>query len=379
MSFTKKADHIREQAESLSRKAKSWADFSTAVFGHKDGLIAKTFAEETERHLFYGTDQYRAVCKMRQALMKKFGVNKGGNPEKSGRMLVRLPRAVHKALEVEAVKEGVSVNQLAVSKLTLPLRESVDLKLPMIIEAYTTVYDGYSADRVVVDPDLNARFLAECHRLGLQESDYWINHALMDARKSKKAVLPKTKKRTEFDDYDDFQFASEIAVRLLQRSKGASLDQILCDPAIAAEFDSIARKLVRESPLKLRWAALNLRKTRRLGPMKSEADLSVNLIPAGSIRDLNPLEVPSDPGVYSIFDTNRPLFAGETKNLQHRLELHLTSKMPSWLDLNGDASYQLKYAPLPAMKQTGRVSWLHNFITLERPLLNYQREPTRAA
>jgi hypothetical protein len=374
MSFSKKADYIREQADSLPRKAKNWADFSTAIFGHKEGLIAKTFSEETERQLFYDTEQYQADCKMRQALMKKFGGNAGGNPDKSGRILVRLPKSIHKTLEVEASKEGVSLNQLAVSKLTLPLRERVDLDLPIIIQAYTAVYDGYSADRVVVDPNLNFRFLAECHRLGLKERDYRINHALLDARKSKKAELPKTTKRTEFNDYDDFQFASEIAVRLLQRSKGVSLDQILCDPVIATEFDSIAKKLVKQSPLKLRWAALNLRKTRRLGPMKSDpVDLSVNLITAGSIRDLKPHELPDTPGVYSFFDANRPLFAGETKNLQHRLDLHLSSKMPTWLDMRTDFDYLLKYAPLPAVKQIGRVSWLHDFITQERPLLNYQR------
>src|SRR5437879_3728848 len=122
MSFTTKADYIRDQAERLSRKVKNWADFSNEIFSHKDGLIVKTFSDETERQLFYDTDQYKSVCAMRQSLMKKLGVNKGGNPGKSGRVLVRLPKAVHKALEVEASREGVSLNQLAVSKLTLPLR-----------------------------------------------------------------------------------------------------------------------------------------------------------------------------------------------------------------------------------------------------------------
>jgi len=374
MSFTKKAEYIREQAESLSRSVKNWADFSTAIFGHDDGLIPKTFAEDAERQLFYDSDQYKAVCGMRQKLMKKFGVNKGGNPEKSGRVLLRLPKTVHKALEVEASKEGVSLNQLAVSKLTLPLRERVDLDLPIIVQAYTAVFDGYSADRVVVDPELNAQFLEACHCLGLKDSDYRINHALMDIRKSTKFALPKTTKRTEFTGYDEFQFASEIAVWLLQRSKGVTLDQILCDPALATEFDKIAKQLVKQPALKLRWAALNLRKTRRLGPIKGDKDdLSVNLITAGSIRDLNALQLPDTPGVYSFFDTNRPLFAGQTENLQHRMELHLSAKMPAWLDMGNDFDYLLKYAPLPSASQTTRASWVHDFVTHERPLLNYQR------
>lgn len=374
MSFAKKAKHIREQAESLARSAKGWADFSVAIFGHEDGLIAQAFSDEAERQLFYDSDEYKELCRMRQKLMAKFGVNEGGNPEKSGRVLIRLPKAVHKSLEVEASKEGVSLNQLAVSKLSIPLRERLDLCLPIIAEAYCNVYEGYSVDRVVVDPALNSRFLAECARLGLQENDYRINHALMDIRKSKKLDLPKATIRTEFNDYDDFLFAAEIAVRLLQREKGVTLDQILCDPAIATQFDAIAQKLVNQPALKLRWAALNLRKTRRLGPMKgNKDDLSVNLITAGPVRVLKAGELPNTPGVYSFFDANRPLFAGETENLQHRMELHLGGTMPEWINMEADFDYLLKYAPMPAAKQKERTDWLYDFIGHERPLLNYQR------
>src|SRR3954451_15826606 len=101
-----------------------------------------------------------------------------------------------------------------------------------------------------------------CRKLGLTESDYHLNHALMDVRKSKKAPLPKATKRTEFRDYDEYQFASEIAIRVFQRTKGATLDRVLCDPLMALEFDQIARQLAPGQPaLKLRCAVLNLRKT----------------------------------------------------------------------------------------------------------------------
>lgn len=41
--------------------------------------------------------------------------------EKSGRILLRLPKSLHRALEIEAESEGVSLNSLAVAKLSLPL------------------------------------------------------------------------------------------------------------------------------------------------------------------------------------------------------------------------------------------------------------------
>jgi hypothetical protein len=131
---------------------------------------------------------------------------------------------------------------------------------------------------------------------------------------------------------------------------------------------------VNEPTLKLRWAALNLRKTRRLRPEKdTDQSMAVNLIIAGPMRILRVHELPEISGVYSFFDTNRPLFAGETENLRHRVELHRHSKMPKWLDMDDDFEFVLKYAPLPAANGRVRDLWLQSFINRERPLLNCQR------
>src|SRR5580658_7036551 len=191
MTFNRKADLVVEQAKSVAQSVKNWADFNNTIFGHKDGLVAQTFPEEAERQLFYDTEQYRVVSKMRLELMRKFGVEKGATPEKSGRVLLRIPKSLHKELEVEAVREGVSLNQLAASKLAMPLRERMALDVYVIADAYKKVFDGYSTDRVVVDPEMNARFLAECRKGGLTSDDYHINHALPDIRKSGKVELPK--------------------------------------------------------------------------------------------------------------------------------------------------------------------------------------------
>jgi hypothetical protein len=374
MTFNDKADRIVEQAKALVPTVNTWADFATSVFG-RDGLIASALPDEAERQMFLDSPQYKALSQMRLQLIKKFGAEKGGTPEKSGRFLVRIPKSLHLMLEVEAKREGVSLNQLAVSKLTLPLKDRVDLNLTVLASAYEMVYDGYSVDRVVLDPDLNARFLSACRKLGATQSDYEINHALFDARKSGKITLPKATKRTEFRDYDNYQFASEIAVRILQRTKGVTLDQILCDPAMAFEFDEIARRLAPKVPsLNLRCAALNLRKTRRLTPLvhEPEADESVNLIQAGPLKLVTPSELPHDAGVYSLFDRNRPIFAGETRDLQKRIGQHQGGHMPDWLGVNDDLACILKYAPMPSVKGEVRDAWLLQFITRERPLLNFQ-------
>jgi site-specific DNA-methyltransferase (adenine-specific) len=380
MSIERKADYILEQAQILAKNVKSWADFSAAIFDQRTGLVAKTFEAPMEREAFLDSEQYEKVNQILLNLMKRFGVKGGAAPSKSGRFVVRVPKTLHSVLEIEARREGVSLNQLAVAKLSMPLQERLDISTPLVVEAYTLIYDGYSTDRVVVDPDLNARFLVMCRKLGLNESDYHLNHALLDIRKSKKAVLPKATKRTEFHDFDEYQFASEIATRILQRTRGVSLDQVLCDPKIALEFDSIAKGLVPgQSALKLRWAALNLRKTRRLGPAKkndemvSEAPPPVDLVPAGPLRTLRLLDVPQFPAAYVLFDQNRPIFANETENLRRRVDLHLKSGLPEWLGAKGDFDFILRHAALPGTKQEGRRSWLERYILEEKPLLNFQK------
>ncbi|MDZ4689324.1 MAG: toxin-antitoxin system HicB family antitoxin [Planctomycetaceae bacterium] len=374
MTFTQKANNVVEQAKQIAPTVGTWADFNNAVFNQREGLIATAFADDTERQLFYDSDQYKALSQMRLQLMKKFGAVAGGTPEKSGRFLVRIPKTMHKSLEVEAAREGVSLNQLALTKLSLPLSERVNVSVQTIADAYAKVYDGWSVDRIVVDPELNVKFLGECRRRGLAESAYHLNHALMDIRKSGKAELPKATKKTEFKDYDQFQFASEIAVRLLQRSNGVSLDQILCDPELGMEFDRIAGQLAPKQPvLKLRWAALNLRKTRRLRPMDPADKEAVHLITAGPVKLIQPSDIPDSPGVYSFFDVNRPLYAGETGNLQQRIGLHRDGRLPTWLGLDDDSSCILKYAPTPSDNKDERGKWLNQFIGFEHPLLNYQK------
>jgi hypothetical protein len=47
---------------------------------------------------------------------------------KSGKFVLRLPHSLHAALAREAEDEGVSLNQLAVSKLSIPLSKLVRQK-----------------------------------------------------------------------------------------------------------------------------------------------------------------------------------------------------------------------------------------------------------
>jgi len=371
MSTTAKANIVLERARTLAKSGLAWPEFLNRLSREDDGIIAKVFTDPGERQAFFDTEQYKQIRKMRRELMESQGTVEGA--EKSGKFVVRLPKTLHETLDVEAKREGVSLNQLVVAKLAFPVRSKSEVDTDTIAKAFTRVHDGYAVDRVVVDPKLDQKFLAACRDLGLEDDDHMLNHSLFDIRKSGKADLPATTKKTEFRDFDDYQYGAEIAVRMLQKSEGVSLDRILCDPTLAERFDRLCGGFVKEpSVLKRRWAALNLRKTRRLQPQ----DLSgptYTLVSARPVRAVPLGNLPALPAAYAFYDANRPLFAGETDNLQRRIELHLQAK-PSdgWVNLR-EESIVLKRFVATKFSAAERQRWLRQFIEQERPVLNYQR------
>src|SRR5262245_19186889 len=107
MSIQRKADYILEQAKALAPEVKSWVDISLALFDQHEGIVAKTFPDVMEREAFFDSDQHQQVNQLQLNLMKRFGVEGGAVPSKSGRFVVRVPKTVHTRLDIEAKREGV--------------------------------------------------------------------------------------------------------------------------------------------------------------------------------------------------------------------------------------------------------------------------------
>lgn len=195
-----------------------------------------------------------------------------------------------------------------------------------VIQAFVDTCSGYSSDRVVADPELNAKFLLRAKELGVLAEGTEVNLLLLNARKAGALTGMPRSRRTTFQDTEDYAFASEIAIRHLERTRGLTLDRILCDPALAREFDCLAEGLAPGyTPLKYRWAALQLRKMRRLQP-----ELLVRIIvpEGGAIRrvgDLSLGDIPISQGLYIFYDSEgrSELYVGEASNLRKRLSKHL--------------------------------------------------------
>jgi len=377
MSLERKANRVLDEAKRLAGEVASWADFSAALFDYSTGLVPKTFPDEMERQAFFDSKQYLEINALLTGLMKKFGVVKGSVPQKSGKFLVRVPKTIHQKLENEAKTEGVSLNLLAVTKLSRPLDEAAGMPKAddVIIEAFNSVHEGHSTDWIIVEPYHNRLFIEQCQKANLSLNEYQLNHLLMNVRKNpkNKGKLNPTTRRSGFSDYDDCAFAAEIAIRILQRTRGVTLDRVLCDPALRSHFDEMAMRLAPgQTDLKLRCAALNLRKTHRLQPVDLNSD-SYDLVSAGPVKRISLSSIASLPGTYVFYDHTRPIYAGETENLKKRIGMHLEAGLPEWLGAKDDDDFVLKIQNLPSAKRDHRLKWLTAFINRERPVLNYQK------
>src|SRR4051812_40978424 len=112
---------ILNEAERAAHEAETWADLSNFLFNPADGLVARAYPTREAREAFVRTAAYRKLRQLVADGMRRHGLVEGATPKKSGRFVVRLPQSLHAALEREAAAEGVSLNQLAVAKLAVPL------------------------------------------------------------------------------------------------------------------------------------------------------------------------------------------------------------------------------------------------------------------
>jgi HicB-like protein involved in pilus formation len=122
----KKSSKILKSAQEVASSVESWADLSNALFNPADGLLTKAYPTREEREAFMKTEAYAAIRKLRETAIRETGLVEGATPKKkSGRFMVRLPKSLHAALEREANEEGVSLNQLVVTKLALQMSQLV--------------------------------------------------------------------------------------------------------------------------------------------------------------------------------------------------------------------------------------------------------------
>lgn len=109
-------------AKSLASKKVDWITINNAIFGPA-GKLTQLFPNIAERTALAGTAAYKELCRLLDQ-ERDNGIEKAASrhPTASGQTIVRMPKSLHAALLAEAEAEGVSLNQLCVSKLSMQLR-----------------------------------------------------------------------------------------------------------------------------------------------------------------------------------------------------------------------------------------------------------------
>ena len=248
-----------------------------------------------------------------------------------------------------------------------------------IVQSFQSVCGGFSADRVIVDPDLNDRFLVTCRVAGLTTTAADLNRGLLNIRK--RGHLPRTGRctTTYFPNEEDYRFAAEIAARVLQRRDGLALDAILCDPGLCRQLDELAMEIAPGfSPLQYRWAALNLRKAKKLSPEILGRVIQSETVLSFRVDGLSAEAIPTNQGLYVFYDPPKTLYVGEASNLRSRLKQHLDHSdnrgLARWLWEHGTASALLEIHVLPRETPTTHRRALETELIRSRnPFFNVQR------
>lgn len=247
-----------------------------------------------------------------------------------------------------------------------------------IAAAFEQVSRGYSQDRVIADPELNRQFIEVCRSLGLTDSPVVLNTELMNLRKQGGTRRGRRSVRTTVANIEEYRFAAEIAARHLEQRHNATLDRVLCDPELAAEFDSIAAQLAPgHSSLEYRWAALGLRKTSRLKPevLRILKNVTADF---GPIEQLRIDQLPDEPGIYIFYSPKATLYVGEAENLRRRVGKHIDHSdrkaLAHWLWEHGATDVRLETIVLPRdVGSLARKAVEKQLIASRRPIFNIQR------
>ncbi len=254
----------------------------------------------------------------------------------------------------------------------------LELTLRGIVEAFRLKHNGFSADRVVADPDLNKGFVDVCDRLDLVGDARTWNMLLFRLRKAGKLSDIETRHRTSlsWDDCEHFLFASEIAWQSMLNDKVAkSLDEILCDPALSIEFDKKAAQFAPgQKPFEYRWAALKFRK--KAENVRSRAAVLMPPSRFGEmlhIHDLSPRALPDHPGLYVLSEEgrNRKLYVGETLDLRRQFTPKC-GQVKAWATVS-DLEILVQVLPMD-YSTAGKLTWQSCIVRRKfkrRPRLNY--------
>ncbi len=207
-----------------------------------------------------------------------------------------------------------------------------------MVAAFAAVSGGFSVDRMMADPVMVDQFQQACDEAGIRGTPAARNRQLFELRRAGRLAADGIEvcQRTVFSwrEQSAYLFASEIAWRRLSdEHPNTTLDDLLCDPRLASQFDQLAERFSPGyRPLEYRWAAIRLRK--RIDAMRCLVMASSDGTPAldpfmeASIMPIERglpflAEIPETGGVYVIMSQDeQAIYLGDCFDLRDRTLRH---------------------------------------------------------
>lgn len=119
----KAATALVKTARELKKRRATWIEANNTLFGI-DSKFASQFPTRDARKAFHAGSEFAEIRRLLAELQLPHETTAAADAP-SGKFLLRLPKSLHAALQAEAEAEGVSLNQLALSKLAVGLRQAV--------------------------------------------------------------------------------------------------------------------------------------------------------------------------------------------------------------------------------------------------------------
>jgi hypothetical protein len=196
--------------------------------------------------------------------------------------------------------------------------------LDIVKEAFFASHEGLSTDELLCDDgkltvfDTFAQQRARTEGIAVTVTE--ARHLLLNIRKSGK-LGPVVAKRHRAN-HDSYKHVAETAARICEDRHRTTVDRILCDPAMRADFDEAAGRFrILASAKDIRLAAMSLRKAKQLQPLVGRKLLPparvIQLSVTGIQRDGS--KVPRAPGTYVFSTSSQCLYVGEADDLHRRV------------------------------------------------------------
>jgi site-specific DNA-methyltransferase (adenine-specific) len=246
----------------------------------------------------------------------------------------------------------------------------------VVMAAFKRVAQGVAAGRpacdLLCDPDLSAAFLEECSQAGLKGSAFFVNQLLLGLDEA--GQLPQSgpsSQRISDEDLDRYGYASEVAWRLMEIDYAKSLDEVLCSPEAASEFDRLAKLYgpvdATVTPREFRLAAVEIRQ-RYAAARQVAAQAFPNWVSGkNQLADAplsNTILELAFPGVVALLAGDNPVLVLETDDIQRRVEQVLAN--PSWRALGLDRVQYVREDGASDLRWALKAASVQNL----KPLLN---------